>query len=69
MPTILTEEEEPTGTASQEASRRQVELIYHFLETRYVSEKCASRIINILNDQPIYNTSGLEDLKRIQREP
>lgn len=69
MPTIITDEQVPMGSASQEASHRQVEMIYRLLDTRYVSEKCAYRIINMLNDQPLVNASGLENLRDIQRTP
>lgn len=68
MATILTDEQTPDGSASQEASHRQVALIYQLIDARYVSEKCASRIINLLSDQPLVNANGLENLKDILRQ-
>lgn len=68
MGTIITDEEAPVGSAGQEASYRQLSMISRLLDTKWVSEKCASRIINLLSDQPAAGTDGMEDLKDILRK-
>lgn len=63
MPTIVSNE----ADRSEEATMRQVSLICDLLERRRVSARCASKIIELLVEEPVLNGSGLEDLKVIQR--
>jgi len=65
MPTILSDE----VTGEDCMSSRQANYIASLLEARRVSARCASRIIQMLEEQPQVNGDGLDNLKlNIQRE-
>lgn len=53
---------EPEG--EEEMTQRQVGYITHLLEARRVSARCASHLIEILEQEPAMNGSGLENLKQ-----
>lgn len=50
---------------SEEATQSQVNRILMLIETRRVSVRCASRIIDLLIEEPKLSDSGLDLLKRI----
>lgn len=59
MATVLSNE--PEG--EDEITERQMNYIKRLLETRRVSGLCAGFLIDKLEEQPLFNASGLENLK------